>query len=80
MQRVAVSWTSLAQGIGRRRGSARASAAAASIPSGGASRYIQKAVHTPEGSAEAKLRAGFMPKPETGASMSMKQKMCAPAA
>ena len=46
----------------------RVSAAAASIPAGGADKYIQNAFQLPEAAADAKLRAGFMPNPDNGAS------------
>ena len=44
----------------------RNSSAAASIPAIGHTRYSQAAVHSSAGSAEATVRAGFMPNPENG--------------
>jgi hypothetical protein len=46
-------------------------AAAVSMPSGGATRYTQKAVQVIAGSADATVRAGFMLIPEIGLSSVM---------
>lgn len=46
----------------------RYTSAARSIPSGGAVKYIHNAVHSRAGTAEARVRAGFMLMPESGAS------------